>query len=51
MAKAGEFYADLDEETGLYCVFHTESGRAVESYASKGEADERARLLNSAQPF
>lgn len=41
------YYADLDEETGLYCVFHTESGKAVESYASKDAADERASLLNT----
>lgn len=33
----GEFYAELDEESGLYCVFHTESPKAFASYADEGQ--------------
>jgi hypothetical protein len=43
----GEYYADLDEETGLYCVFHTEKGgHAFESYCDIGEAEQRAKIRN-----
>jgi hypothetical protein len=43
----GEYYAELCEETDLYCVFHTEgNGFAFSSHASFGEADKEAKRLN-----
>jgi len=42
----GEYYADYDKHTGLYCVFHTESGKAHASYASMVEAELEARRMN-----
>ncbi len=44
----GEYYADLDLKTNLWCVFHTESVRAFASYASEGEAKEEADKRNRA---
>lgn len=41
-----EFYAELDEESGFYCVFGDESGFAYESYASEQEAKEAAERKN-----
>lgn len=43
----GEFYAELDKESGLYCVFHTESAKAFASYADEDEAKDKARKMNS----
>lgn len=40
------YYADLDEETGLYCVFHTETSHAYESYTDMSTAVERANKRN-----
>ena len=34
----GEFYVDLDEETGLYCVFGSETGHAYASFSDLTEA-------------
>jgi hypothetical protein len=42
----GEFYADLDDATGLYCVFHTETSRAYSSWATMRQAQESADTLN-----
>lgn len=41
--KNGDFYADYDASSGLWCVFGTESGFAYGSYASEEEANEKAR--------
>jgi hypothetical protein len=43
------FYADLDEGTGLYCVFHSETGKAHTSFANMAEAEKRAKEMNEAQ--
>ena len=40
------YYADYDKRTGLYCVFHTESGKAHASYSSMVEAELEARRMN-----
>ena len=40
MDKQGGFYVEYDEETGLYCVFGTESGFAYYSFASQADAEE-----------
>lgn len=42
----GEYYADYDEKTGLWCIFHTENGHAYASYSDKYEAERRAKELN-----
>ena len=44
--KGGEFYADLDEDSGLYCVFHTETEKAYASFADGDEAERDAALRN-----
>ncbi len=44
--KDDDFYAEYDEETGLYCVFGNNTGFAYASYADKGEAQEHANLKN-----
>jgi len=40
-----EFIADLDDASGLYCIFNSKL-RAVASYADKGEAQREADRLN-----
>ena len=47
--KVGSFYADFDEESGMWCVFGTESGFAYYSYADKESADERAEAMEYEQ--
>ena len=42
-----EFIADLDDPTGLYCIFNNKL-RAVASYADKAEAQQEAKRLNAA---
>jgi hypothetical protein len=42
----GEFYADLDEDTDLYCVFHTETTKAYSSWSSMEQAKEDADRRN-----
>lgn len=44
----GEYYADLDKASGLYCVFHTETTKAYASYSSAEEAQEAADKWNLA---
>lgn len=44
---SGEFYADYDEETGTYCVFHTEGNRAFASFTDKDEAESVAAEMNA----
>lgn len=47
----GEYYADFDEESGLWCVFHTDlnSGHAYSSWASQIQAEEDAAKRNGNQ--
>lgn len=45
-ASSGEYYADYDPETGLWCVFHTETNRAYASFSSEAEAKEEADKRN-----
>lgn len=40
------FYADLDEDTQMYCVFGCESGFAYSSWATEEQAIEAANELN-----
>lgn len=42
----GEYYADLDEETNMWCVFHTESSHAFASYVTRVEAERDATERN-----
>lgn len=42
----GEFYAEYDEPSGLYCVYHSEISTAIFSYSSQEEADAMAYKLN-----
>lgn len=42
-----EFYADLDEKTGLHCVFGNNSGFAYSNSTSQEEAEQQARELNN----
>jgi len=42
----GEFYADYDDDSGLWCVFHTENGHAYSSWSSREEAEEDAGRRN-----
>jgi len=45
----GEYFADYDEESGSWCIFHTDykTGFAFASYASKEEAEEKTEKRNS----
>jgi hypothetical protein len=45
--KAGEFYEDFDEESGLWCVFGSETGHAYASYSDEEEARSKAEEMNS----
>lgn len=48
----GEYYADYDEETGLWCVFNTDdvgdkkAGFAFASCSGKSQAEENAKQRN-----
>ncbi len=44
---SGPYYADLDENTTLFCVFD-EAGKAVASFFSREEAKSRAASMNLA---
>ncbi len=50
----GEYYVDFDEDSKLFCIFHTESCHAFESYASEEEANQalkvKIELLNFSHP-
>lgn len=50
MPGPGEYYADYDDETGTYCVFHTENNRAFASFSDKEEAENVAAEMNSSLP-
>ena len=40
--KYGEFYAEYDDNCGLWCVFGTESGFCYSTYLDEGEATREA---------
>lgn len=44
----GEYFVDYDEESGAYCVFHTDfkTGFAFASYASEQEALKNVKERN-----
>lgn len=42
----GEWYAELDVKTSLFCLFHTERTGAYGSYSSLNEAREEADKRN-----
>lgn len=48
--QIGEYYAEWDEGSASYCVFHTDKepqGHAYASFADEGQAEERAREMNA----
>ena len=47
--EAGEYFADLDEETAMYCVFN-QKGKAVSSWASMEQAEKDAETRNMRVP-
>jgi len=47
--KDTEFYAEKDEDTGDWCVFGDNTGKAYESYSSKAQAEARAKERNKAK--
>jgi len=44
----GKYFVDYDEESGSYCIFHTDYkiGFAFASYASEQEAEKNAKERN-----
>jgi len=46
--QKGEYFPDYDEETGLYCVFHTDykTGHSFSSYATLAQAGRDAEERN-----
>ncbi len=40
----GEYYVDFDEDSKLFCIFHTESSHAFESYFSEEEANQALKI-------
>lgn len=49
--KNGEWYYEWDENTQLYCVFHTESSKAYATYSSEKDADVDAKQRNISKVF
>jgi len=47
----GEYFVDYDEESGSYCIFHTDykTGFAFASYANKEEAEKNAKERNESK--
>ena len=45
----GEYFADFDEGTGMWCVFHThlDTGHAYRSYLDRKEAERKAADMNN----
>ena len=43
----GEFYVDYDEDSAFFCLFNTESPRALSSYSDEGVAKGEAARLNA----
>lgn len=48
VATNGEFFADYDETSASWCVFHTDvrQGHAYRSYREGREAQDAAREMN-----
>lgn len=46
--QIGEYFADYDEESGLFCVFHTDkkTGFAYSSWACMEDAEKAAKKRN-----
>ncbi len=43
----GEFYAEYDDDSGMFCVFHTDvDSHAFASYAGKRDATSCADAMN-----
>jgi len=49
MKKVGYYFAEYDDDSQSYCVFHTglNSGRAYSSFSSMREAERDAEQRNS----
>ena len=47
--QIGEYFADYDEDSGSYCVFHTDfrQGIAFSSWASMAQAERDAEERNN----
>ena len=47
--QIGEYFADYDEETESYCVFHTDykTGHAFSSWTSMAQAEKDAEERNN----
>lgn len=45
-SQKGQYYAEWDEETAMFCVFNSESPKCVATFADQSEADEYARKKN-----
>lgn len=44
--NSGEYYAEYDKDTELWCVFDSESSKAHASYADKASAEKDAKKRN-----
>lgn len=40
------YYADYDDDTALWCVFHVDSPKALASFLDKRDAEEEANRRN-----
>lgn len=47
----GEYYADYDADSAMWCVFHTEGSSAYASFADPGDARDYAAKLNSVMGY
>lgn len=45
--KDDEFYVEVDDVSGSYCIFGTKSGHSYATYATKEEAEKEAERMNS----
>lgn len=47
--EQGEYYVDYDDDTGTWCIFHTDKkpGHAYKSFMDKGEAERRCKEMNN----
>lgn len=45
----GEYFSDYDEESGMFCIFHTDinTGFAYGVYADEKEAEKEVKRLNN----
>lgn len=44
--EEGEFFEEWDPDTGLYCVFGTESDFCYATFSDEGDARKRAGTMN-----